>query len=193
MGMSHPDRRTTRAAGRADDSRALAPALVSGAAAGAALEPIVNISPPVLSGTPQVGERVRTTARRPGPPRADLRYQWLRDGSPIAGATSRGYRIRVEDLGSALSAEVTATDATDQTGTATPTRRHRSAAGRLEVLQRPAISGVARYDHRLTADAGRWAPKATKVRYQWLRSGVPIAGATKTSYRPGSRGRWGSG
>jgi len=160
----------------------LAPALVSGVAAGAALEPIVNVSPPVVSGLAQVGERVRTTPGDWTPAGLTFTYRWLRDGSPIAGATSRSYKIRVEDLGSALSAEVTATDATDQTGTATsgPTRPVRR--GTLDVLQRPSISGVARYDHRLSADPGRWAPKVKNVRYQWLRSGDPIAGATKASY-----------
>ncbi len=44
--------------------------------------------------------------------------------------------------------------------------------------RRPVIEGARRYGHRLVADAGKWSPKPDRVRYQWLRNGEPVKGAT---------------
>jgi len=160
----------------------LAPLVTVGGASAAAVDPIVNVAPPVVNGTAQVGERVRTTTGDWTPTGLTFTYQWLRDGSPIAGATSASYKVRLEDLAATLSAEVTATDATDQTATATSDPTGAVRRGVLEVVDRPSISGVTRYDHRLTADPGAWAPKVKNVRFQWLRSGEPIPGAHQATY-----------
>lgn len=45
------------------------------------------------------------------------------------------------------------------------------------------VSGVPAVGGGLTADAPAWAPAAT-LEYQWLLDGVPIGGATGTSYAP---------
>jgi hypothetical protein len=160
----------------------LAPVVMVGGASAAAVDPIVNVAPPVVTGTAQVGERVRTSSGDWTPAGLTFTYRWLRDGSPIAGATSASYKVRLEDLGTTLSAEVTATDATDQTGTATSDPTGVVRRGVLEVVDRPSISGVTRYDHRLTADPGTWAPKVKDFRFRWLRSGEAIPGATKATY-----------
>lgn len=47
----------------------------------------------------------------------------------------------------------------------------------------PTISGSPRVGNTLTAKPGKWGPKPVSFSYQWLRSGVPIAGATKDHYR----------
>jgi len=47
----------------------------------------------------------------------------------------------------------------------------------------PTISGSPRVGHTLTAKTGTWRPKPVSFSYQWLRSGVPIPGATKDHYR----------
>ena len=44
------------------------------------------------------------------------------------------------------------------------------------------ISGAARVGNTLTAKPGAWKPKHVTFAYQWLRSGVPIAGATHAQY-----------
>ena len=43
------------------------------------------------------------------------------------------------------------------------------------------------YREKLTAWPGVWTPAAVAYAYQWLRDGVPLAGATTASYRPASR------
>ena len=40
----------------------LAPVVMVGGASAAAVDPIVNVAPPVITGTAQVGERVRTSS-----------------------------------------------------------------------------------------------------------------------------------
>jgi hypothetical protein len=47
----------------------------------------------------------------------------------------------------------------------------------------PTISGTPRVGYLLTAKPGVWGPKPVSFTYQWLRSGVPIAGATRSTYR----------
>ena len=73
-----------------------------------AVPPAATVAP-TISGTPKVG---RTLTADPGtwePADVQLRYQWLRDGAPIEGATSATYRVTRADVGTALSVQVTAT------------------------------------------------------------------------------------
>lgn len=46
----------------------------------------------------------------------------------------------------------------------------------------PSISGNGRPGHTLTANTGTWAPAPVTLKYQWLRNGTPISGATGKSY-----------
>ncbi|MBU2696759.1 hypothetical protein CCO04_16840 [Pimelobacter sp. 30-1] len=55
--------------------------------------------------------------------------------------------------------------------------------GALTVSGAPRIAGTARVGATLTATPGTYAPAATGLSRQWLRDGVPIAGATGTTYR----------
>lgn len=47
----------------------------------------------------------------------------------------------------------------------------------------PTITGDARVGERILLDPGEWAPANASLTYQWLRDGVPIAGAVSRSYR----------
>lgn len=46
----------------------------------------------------------------------------------------------------------------------------------------PTISGTAKVGQQLTALPGTWTPSTVTFTYQWLRSGVAIAGATASTY-----------
>ena len=62
---------------------------------------------PSLTGTALVG---RTLSASPGeftPTGATPRYQWLRDGAEISGATSRTYTLRPADVGHRVAIRVT--------------------------------------------------------------------------------------
>ena len=72
---------------------------------------------------------------------------------------------------SAASPEVTAE--TTPTSPATTHSAYRKPPSILAPI--PAISGSVRYGSRVTVRAGSWCPAATRLAYQWLRNGAPIA------------------
>lgn len=47
---------------------------------------------------------------------------------------------------------------------------------------RPTVAGTAKVGKRLTARPGAWTPRPASYRYQWLRGGRPIRGATRATY-----------
>lgn len=53
----------------------------------------------------------------------------------------------------------------------------------LRATARPRVTGTARVGGQLRSTAGAWSEKSVSVRYQWLRSGKPIRGATRATYR----------
>jgi VCBS repeat-containing protein len=113
-------------------------------------------------------------------------FQWVRDVSPIAGATSASYDLVLADVGFPISVEVSYTDGfgTAETVTSAPT------ANVINVnsppVGQPTIAGTATQGQTLTADAGAITDAdgitgATFV-FQWLRSGTPVTGATSATY-----------
>jgi hypothetical protein len=52
-------------------------------------------------------------------------------------------------------------------------------------VTRPVISGIAQEGRVLVCSQGQWEGNPTSFRWQWLRDGTPLGGATKTSYIPG--------
>ncbi|HWI30282.1 MAG TPA: choice-of-anchor I family protein [Microbacterium sp.] len=107
---------------------------------------LANVAAPVVSGSPDVG---RTLTATPGEWSADgltFAFQWLRDGSPIAGATKADYRVKTADQGHALSVRVTATGPTGAASADSDpvTARYLSAAtattGKVLVSTKDAVS-----------------------------------------------------
>ena len=94
----------------------------------------------------------------------DFSSQWYLNGTSLATATpitvTAGQTLSGTDI--TLPAAVTLPKLTTST---------------------PTISGSPRVGNTLTAKPGKWGPKPVSFSYQWLRSGVPIAGATKDHYR----------
>jgi Protein of unknown function (DUF3152) len=147
-----------------------------------AADPIVNTDPPVVSGAATFGVALRVSTGSWTPDGLTFTYSWARDGKVIAGATTARHRLGLDDLGHTLTATVTAADGQggSQSVTTEPTATVKRA--RLTVVSAPAVSGVTRYTHRLTASRGTWSKKPAKLRYQWLRAGKPVTGATRPSY-----------
>lgn len=150
-----------------------------------AADPIVNTEPPAISGEAVFGVVLQTSTGTWAPDGLTYTYSWARDGQPIADADGRFLRLGLADLGHTITAAVTAraTDGSTLAVATAPTATVRRA--RFDLVAAPKVSGVHRYTHRLTATAGEWSKKPTRVRYQWLRSGEPIPGATRWSYRLG--------
>lgn len=76
----------------------------------------VNISPPMLSGTPTAGQTLSCSEGSwSGEPLPTLAYQWLRDDAPIAGATASTYTVQRTDQGDSIACRVTAANITGST------------------------------------------------------------------------------
>jgi hypothetical protein len=64
---------------------------------------------PTVAGAATVGSRLTAHAGAWAPGGAAFAYRWLRNGSPIAGATGRTYVVRQADAGARISVRVTGT------------------------------------------------------------------------------------
>ena len=138
---------------------------------------IASTEQPGIDGTPRFREKVRADPGAWHPEDVALGYQWYLDGEPVEDATRRGYRPGRSDIGGRLAVEVTAT----RDGSAPATALSESVRvrkGILENVERPTLRGVLRFGRTLTAGPGEWSHRPDRVRYQWLRSGTPLRGAT---------------
>jgi len=106
-------------------------------------------------------------------------FQWLRDGVPIAGATSATYIVNRLDAGRHLTVRETVEDRSAY-GSALSDPIIVS-LGDLRA-NTPAIIGGSSVGSVLNSDVGAY-PNGVTVRYQWLRDGHEIPGATGSSYR----------
>lgn len=70
-----------------------------------------NVSPPTISGTPDVGQKLTADPGEWDSDDLEFAYQWQRDGADIAGATKARYTVKKADAGHALTVVVTATNA----------------------------------------------------------------------------------
>jgi YVTN family beta-propeller protein len=75
-----------------------------------AVSPPVSTAPPLISGTPSVGQTLAVSDGVWSGPTSGFTYQWKRDGVPIAGAVGQTYVVQAADMGHAITCTVTAAD-----------------------------------------------------------------------------------
>ncbi|MCV2891401.1 CHRD domain-containing protein [Ruegeria aquimaris] len=114
-----------------------------------------------------------------------ISYQWLRNGTDVSGATASTYELTQEDVGQPVSVRMSYIDAGGpQTVSSTPT------AAVVNVNDEPVgdliFSGDNVVGQTLFAltDGISDADGLGAFSFQWLRDGVPIAGATEDNYTP---------
>jgi hypothetical protein len=160
--------------------------------AGAALPPperqadVVSVTAPRVLGDAALGSRLRADPGRWDPADVTLGFRWLRDGDPIGRARAATYDVRRADLGRRLSVRVTATHpdgAAAGRSSAVSASSDRVRRGTQVNRARPEVRGVTRFTRTVRATPGRWAVEPDRVRYQWLRDGRPVPGATSRTYR----------
>ncbi|MFS3130190.1 DUF3152 domain-containing protein [Nocardioides sp. Bht2] len=106
-------------------------------AANAAADPLTVLARPRVTGTPRFGRVLRAVAPRWSAMPRQVTRQWLRDGTPIAGARGKHYRIRPRDVGHRLRVRYLATgpDGADVVAASKPRR----------ILHRVPVRRVVRY------------------------------------------------
>lgn len=127
---------------------------------------------PAVGGTPRFGStlRVDTGAWDAG---VTLATEWLRNGTPIAGARGSSYTLGVADLGARISVRVTGTKAGYATRTRTSAETVAVAAATLP-SGRAVVKGVARVGRTLTASV-RGFGAGTTVAYAWYAGSTKVA------------------
>lgn len=119
----------------------------------------------VTDGSPKVGETlsVDTGAWQPAP--TSYSYQWKRNGTIIAGATTPTYLLKAADAGATLTVDVAGVL------TGYPQEPRPSAgvpvAGEAMLGAPVTVSGTAKVGARLTGSAAGWVPSTASLNYQW--------------------------
>ncbi len=143
---------------------------------------------PTISGSAKVGKAL-TAKVKTWSPKASMKYQWLRNGSPITGATKSTYKLVAADLGAAISVKVTGSKSgytsVSKTSSATKTVK----AGSL-AKGKVSVSGTRRVGRTLTAKTSKWS-SGVEYHYQWYRNSTKITDANGRTYTltPSDRGK----
>ncbi|MBM7766804.1 hypothetical protein [Glutamicibacter nicotianae] len=132
----------------------------------------------------QVGKKL-TAKFSNAPSGVKLKYQWLRAGERIKGATKSTYTPTTADLGKRLAYSVTGSKSGMYPVVHTSYDTSRVTKGKYTVTKAPRISGKTVYGQTLKVNPGTRSTKPGKFRYQWLRDGKTIKNATKTTYKLG--------
>jgi hypothetical protein len=136
----------------------------------------------------------------------ERRYEWLRDGEDAVVSRDRSYTLVPADIGHTLVVveRVAVGSQLDETSSASPVVKAAPGAAAAPApaagpaaapapavvltpavnVTRPTITGRASVGRRLRlASKGTWNAAGHSYRYQWLRNGKAVRGASKTSYR----------
>jgi hypothetical protein len=144
-------------------------------------QPSVTASTPTVSGTAKVGSVLTANPGTWGPAPVTLAYQWLSNGSPVAGATSATYSVPASQAGRQLSVRVTGSKAGHTSATATSAPTAKVAPGTITVTGKPKIAGKAKVGKTLTLKPGSYAPAGAKLTFQWYADGKKIKKAKGTT------------
>ena len=115
-------------------------------------------------------------------------YQWTAGGAPISGANGSTFTVPASLLGQSIGLAVTAHlgESGDATATAstTATAVGSDGASGLTSLKAPTVSGSVQAGKVVTVSAGAYnvPDSAITLAYQWKAGGVPISGATSSTF-----------
>lgn len=157
----------------------------SGVSAGTVkvLLPMVTGTTPVVTGTPEVS---RTLTAEPGKWQdgADMKYQWLANGVPVAGANDTTFVLGKNQIGKKMTFSAVGTKDKHRARTAVSAATAPVTDLVVVNIQAPSIAGTAMEGSALrVANAGTWGPGTVNLGYQWLRDGKAVSGADKAEYQ----------
>jgi hypothetical protein len=155
---------------RSDETAAVARGLVS------------NVDQPTIQGSAQIGQTLTADPGAWTPSDASLAYVWRADGEPIPGENGTTLSLGPDMLGKVIGLRVWATKDGYKRAAKRAVATDPVAAGTMSLTAAPTITGGTRPGQTLTLVHGRTRPRDAQVSVQWLRDGVSIAGATKSTY-----------
>lgn len=138
-----------------------------------------NTPAPTISGNLQPGSTLyaNTSGWDSG---VTFTYRWLKDGQVVS--TSSGYAVDSADVGASFTVEVTGSKSGYSSVTKTSAQTAAVSLATFRYWSVPKISGTAKVGKTLIVNPGLW-DSGTTVSIEWLRAGVPIAGATGRTYK----------
>ncbi len=150
----------------------------------------INGPVPSVSGTAKVGSTLTAQAGSWSPSGVTLKYQWLRDGVIISGATKTSYTLTTSDVGHAMTISITGSKSgmTSRTASSAPTSAVKPGEPGTPdppnsvQSSTPTVSGDAKRGRYLTGDPGTWGPSGVALTYEWLR-GDDVVGSGSTRYK----------
>jgi hypothetical protein len=154
-----------------------------------------NTSPPAISGTGAVNQKLTTThgTWSDAPTGFSIRWQLCSAAGTscanISGATAASYEVTAADAGHTLRSAVTATNVNGVSLTAATSAPTAAVVGSPVATKPPTISGKVKVGKSLTAGKGTWTGPPKTYRFQWLRCGgggascKAIGHATKPKYK----------
>lgn len=138
-------------------------------------------SRPSVSGSPRVGVQLSASPGSWSPKADAYAVQWYAGQKAIPGATALTYRLTHRERGQQVWVRVKAGRAGFTSATADSGRTKTVAAGTITHTKKPRIVGTPVRGTVLKVDAGVHSPTHASVRYQWLRDGKKLTGATKAT------------
>ncbi|WP_121256959.1 Ig-like domain repeat protein [Nocardioides ferulae] len=138
---------------------------------------------PTVTGTAKVGQQLTGSDPTWDADGVENAYQWLRNGAPITGATTKTYLLTVEDAGKQVAFKVTGKKGS-ATGIATSSPVSVEPGDAPTATTPVRTTGKGRVGSLLEALDPAWSGSGTiTTSFQWLRDGLAIPGATGRSYR----------
>lgn len=138
-----------------------ATSLATGPAGGLLSSPAFeNRGLPRVVGSPGVGSTLTASNGRWSVGPSGFAYQWMADGTAIAGATQQTLLISAAQVGKAVSVRVTAASG-GATATGTSAATPPIAGGAIHNVSVPSITGTPKVGDPLSASTGTWSESGT--------------------------------
>lgn len=141
----------------------------------------IATTPPTIIGSSFVGATLTAGMPTWAAPDVTTTQRWLVNGSSVGTGTT--FTLRASDLNKQVVLEVTGRRTGYAAAVVTSAPMTVEPGGALQATAPPTVTGTASVGQTVKASAGTWSQASPGFSYQWLRSGVPIPGATSSSYR----------
>ena len=155
---------------------------VSAATATVRSSAVTNTTVPTISGTAAVGSTLAASAGSWSPAGTTTTFQWRSGGKPLTGQTRPTLTLTPELVGKPVRVAVTGhRTGYDDTTTWSPLSAA-TAPGTITLTTPPVVAGTPQPGQRLSLTNGTATPADTALVTHWLRDGVAVAGATRSTY-----------